>query len=295
MKRLIVNADDFGLSKGIDQGIIEAFKYGTITSASLMANMPAFEDACSLAKENSGLGTGVHLNLLRGKPLLSPTSIPTLMGRNGYFVGNISVFVKRLFLREFNLLEIEKELRAQIERVLTAGIKITHFDSEKHLHCYPRILRIVVKLARDYEINKIRYINERILLPYGENRLSWMIKNIKNKQYYKSKILNYMCKQSKNYLDENRISYPDYFYGIMYAGRITKVNYKSILESVSDGISEFVCHPGCIDSELSASSKQLGSFYINAYREEELKVLLDSHLPQQIKQLGIKLVSYAEV
>lgn len=295
MKKLIVNADDFGISSGVNRGIEQAFQFGTLTSATVMANMPAFEDAVSIAKRNQGLGIGVHLNLLRGKPLLPVSSIPTLTNRDGYLVKEVGVFIKKMFLKKIELSEIEKELRAQIEKTLNAGIKVTHFDSEKHLHCYPAIFKIAVKLAKEYKINRLRYINESCLIPKEENKLNGTFRKLANNQYYKAKVLTYLCRLSRRSINQNKIAYPDHSYGIMLAGQMTKRSYELILESLNEGVSEFMCHPGYVDNELAILSKQIGSFFINDYREEELSILLDADLPQLIKKLNIKLVNYGEL
>ncbi len=142
MKRIIINADDFGLSKGINSGIIKAYQEGILTSASLIVNMPGFEDAVKLAKENLGLGVGIHINIIRGKPILHFDKVKSFTDDRGYFLQNPLKVLMTMCTRKLNLKELEMECRAQIEKGLQHGIAITHIDSEKHLHLLRPIFEI---------------------------------------------------------------------------------------------------------------------------------------------------------
>ena len=170
LKQLIINADDFGLTEGINRGIIQAYNNGILTSASLMANMPAFENAVFLLRESPNLGVGAHLNIVRGKPILPKKTISSLVESEGNFYSFFQV-LKRLLLSRFNFDEIESEFRAQIKKILSYGVCITHLDTEKHLHFFPSILKILLKLAKEFRINKIRSFKQdsrfAMSSPYG--------------------------------------------------------------------------------------------------------------------------------
>ncbi|MPQ44893.1 carbohydrate deacetylase [Clostridium tarantellae] len=146
MTRLIVNADDMGFSLGVNAGVIEAYKRGIVTSCSIMATMPGFEDAIEKLKDNKGLGTGVHLTLSSYEPLLKGHK--TIVDKNGKFYKYVTEEIAKNFDEE----EILKEFTAQIEKVLSSGIKITHFDSHHHVHQLPQLKGVMQKLVDKYKL-----------------------------------------------------------------------------------------------------------------------------------------------
>ncbi len=155
-KLLVVNADDFGLSSGINAGIVEGYEKGVLTSASIMVNAPAFDEAVELAHAHQGLGIGVHLNVLRGKAVLPPTEIPSLVDANGRFLRNPISLCCGVLAKRVDLDQLSSEFSAQIERAFEAGLRLTHVNSEKHVHMYPPIFARVVKLAERYGIRAVR-------------------------------------------------------------------------------------------------------------------------------------------
>ncbi|CAM5393174.1 MULTISPECIES: chitin disaccharide deacetylase [Niallia] len=151
MPYLIVNADDFGLSKGVNYGIIDAHVSGIVTSTTLMVNMPAAKHASSLAKKYPSLGVGVHLNLTAGKPIHQ--NVPSLVNQKGYFHS------KKEVLNKANVIEIEKELRAQINEFYSFGLNPTHIDTHHNLHGTEPVSSIVKVLAEEYRL-PIRQLNK---------------------------------------------------------------------------------------------------------------------------------------
>lgn len=156
MIRLIVNADDFGYSKGINYGIIEAHKNGIVNSATMMMNMPGVSHAVELAKENPSLQVGIHLVLTCGKPLLN--DVPSLVNENGNFKSR-GEFLEH---KNISLEELESEWTAQIEKYLETGLILTHFDSHHHVHTVPEFLPVVQKIAHKYNLSA-RRISEHAL------------------------------------------------------------------------------------------------------------------------------------
>src|SRR5262249_47753778 len=148
MRELIVNADDFGLTRQVSRGIIDAHCEGIVTSTTLLANGGAFEAALSMSRRAPRLGIGVHLNLSEGVPVSPPATIPSLVdprGRLHLTPGRLWAGVLRC---KVSLSDVERELRAQIEKVLRAGIAPTHFDGHKHVHALPCFSDIVIRLAQ---------------------------------------------------------------------------------------------------------------------------------------------------
>jgi len=155
MIKLIVNADDFGYSKGINYGIIEAHRNGIVNSTTMMMNMPGVSHAVDLAKENPSLKVGIHLVLTCGKPLL--TDVPTLVDQDGFFKKNRDILESNISLEE-----LEREWTAQVERFLETGLTLTHIDSHHHVHTVPRFLPVVQKLSKKYNLS-VRRVSDHAL------------------------------------------------------------------------------------------------------------------------------------
>ncbi len=152
---LIVNADDFGISQGVNQGIVEAHLKGILTSTTAMANMPAFDHAVQLKREHPTLAVGVHLNLTAGTPVLPSEKVPDLIDRTGRFL-RVDRLLLGLTLGRIDLRQVEAELSAQVERAIRAGLDPGHLDSHHHVHCHPALHSVAVRLAQRYEISGMR-------------------------------------------------------------------------------------------------------------------------------------------
>ena len=152
---LIVNADDFGISEGVNRGIVDAHERGILTSTTLMANMPAFEHAVEMWREHPTLGVGVHLNLTSGNPVLPPDRIPALVSQSGRLLP-IGTVLRLLTLDRIPLDQVQAEFAAQIEQAIAAGLAPTHLDSHHHVHMHPRLHLTVIRLAQRYGIRAAR-------------------------------------------------------------------------------------------------------------------------------------------
>jgi hopanoid biosynthesis associated protein HpnK len=282
MKRVIINADDFGLSPCVNEGIVRAHREGVLTSASLMVNTPGFEQAVDLAARNPRLGVGLHLNIVRGRPLSPAETVPGLVSGEGRFPGGAGVVARRLLFGRIRKAELERELRAQVERALGAGVRLSHFDSEKNLHVLPGFFGVVIRLARDYGITKVRYVREF--------RLSR-----KAGQSLKAAFLSLACAGMKGRLRRAGLVITDRFYGISNSGRMTARALQSILSRQGEGSAEIMVHPGFVRPDLLDLEPLLGRSYINACRETELEALLDPGLKETVRNLDIRLINYHEL
>ncbi|UOR11523.1 chitin disaccharide deacetylase [Halobacillus amylolyticus] len=145
-KKLIINADDFGYSRGINFGIIDAFQHGLLTSTTLMTNMPGASHAYQLAKENPNIGVGIHLTLTAGSPILK--HLQTVTDENGHF-RNLKYY---LGFFDIDLGEVYEEWKAQIKQAIVNGIQPTHLDSHHHIHSYGKLTEVVIDLAEEYDL-----------------------------------------------------------------------------------------------------------------------------------------------
>ncbi len=285
MKKVIINADDFGLSKSINKGIIECYKRGILTSASLIVNAPGFEDAIDLIKRNLGLSTGIHINVIRGKAVL-PADKVKYISQNGLFLGNMFRILKISYLHKRQLKELEMEFRAQIERALDSGINITHIDSEKHIHMIGPIFEIISRIAIEYGIPRIRYVKEAPIDPGNMHNLYYLFK----KQFYKILLFNLVSIKKRSLGYKFPIKITDYFYGLYNSGSLTTEKYERIFMGIKNGTTEIMCHPGYIDEEWKKYPLSLEKFYLNQNRERELNALIDPKVKELVYKLGIKLV-----
>ena len=278
MKQLIVNADDFGISASVDRGIVDTFKHGIVTSTSLVANGANFRNSIETLRDNPDIGVGVHLNILRGKPVSQPHKVKHLV-RKKHFSRTSSSLVGMSFQKRF-IREIEIEYRNQIERVLRNVSRVTHIDSEKHHHFIPQIFELVCHLANEYQIPHVRFINETVSLsktPYN---------------YIGLMLLNVFAKINKKYMIKWGITTTDYFWGVQLTGKMTKKNLSRTLLNIQNGVNEFCCHPGYIDDRHGKYVNGFGSYYIDRHREEEVELLCSKEIRNQLKQNGIHLTHH---
>lgn len=239
MKKVIINADDFGLTKGVNKAIIECYKKRIVTSASIMANGREFEDAVELFKENDGLDLGIHLSLIGEAPILARAEIPSLMNREGFLVENYFKFIKKYIAGEIDRNQIELELRAQIEKCLNVNLKLSHINSHQHLHIIPGILDTVTRLARYYGIPVIRN-------PYGYIAF----RDFTSLRVYPQLVLNALSLISKARLKKKRIKRTPYLAGFIHSGRLNREILDNYIAFLPDGVTEICCHPGIMDDNL---------------------------------------------
>ena len=155
MKRLIVNADDLGLTPGVNRAILEAHRRGIVTSATLMANGAAFDDAVQRAAGAPKLAIGCHVDLIQLSPVLSAEKVRTLAD-GGYFRAGFTRFAARAMRGRFNGAEIAAEASAQMRKLQSAGVKLSHFDTHKHTHVFPPVLKALLRAAKECGVKAVR-------------------------------------------------------------------------------------------------------------------------------------------
>jgi chitin disaccharide deacetylase len=236
---LVVTADDVGLHPGMTLGALEAHDYGIVTAASVAANGRAFEHAVDLLKDRPKLDVGIHLTLVGERPLSPPDKIPTLLGKDGALLPGFPAFVRRALLGRINMAHVERELRAQIERLLEAGLKVVHANGHQHLHVWPGVFEIVVKLAAEYGISWVRIPNDPAARGLDPRMLQ-------------IRILNALGRRARTRLPaDGSVRAVDRTIGIVDAGRLTSERLGRILRDVK-GFTELICHPGVSERNLAA-------------------------------------------
>ncbi len=162
-RRVTVNADDFGLCAAVNRAVARAHDAGALTSASLLANGPAFDEAVAISGARPGLRLGVHLNILRGRPVAGAARVPSLVDEDGRFLRSAWALFRRGALGRLERDELLAECLAQVERVRSAGLEPAHLDAEKHAHHWlPGLFSVVLEVARRTGIRRVRVVRERL-------------------------------------------------------------------------------------------------------------------------------------
>ena len=286
MKRLIVNADDFGLTRGVNEGIARAFREGILTSTTLMASGPAFEDAVEQARANPRLGVGCHLVLVGGRAVAGPKQARSLVDANGMLPRSLLALVTRLACGMVEPKDIESEFRAQIGRVRAAGIEPTHLDTHKHTHSHPKVMEALARVAKEFGITRVRKPFESLRNVLGIPRRGGN-GQVSAKRRATMAAARTGAPRFRRIITRYGLRTPDYFFGLGLTGRLASPGVLRVLNALPEGTSELMCHPGVCDDELERTETRL-----KHQREVELAGLLDPAVRNAAQRQGIELVSY---
>ncbi len=246
MNTLIINADDFGYTKEVNLGILDAHRFGTLTSTTIMTNQKFFEHAIGIYPKS--LGIGVHLNLTWGRSLATQEKFSSL---NKY----------KIVLGLIDEAFVEQEFRKQIESLLEVGIRPDHLDTHHHMHAFQPVTKTIIKLAEEYRIFKIRWPKEK------ETRI------LLQSSYLKQKLINM-------HLQECPINTTDHFFGILHTGSPKMKHFLSYLNF--EGSAEICCHPGKQsfqgqDILWKTRKKELdiltSDIFLNTIKEKEIQLI----------------------
>jgi hopanoid biosynthesis associated protein HpnK len=284
VRRLIVNADDFGLTAGVNRAILEAHHHGIVTSATLMACGPKFSEAARLIQTAQKLSVGCHVVLVDGIPLADPQTIPTLLSKSPAprFQPALARFARAAFMGRMSAEEIETEATAQIQKLQAAGVSVSHFDTHKHTHAFPRILKPLLRAAKMCGVKAVRNPFE---LPRS-TRLR--IRDVK--RTFQVKALRLYAGSFKQAVSEAGLVTPDGALGITATGVLDGSHFRELIKTIPEGTWELVCHPGYNDSELAQVRTRL-----RQSRQRELELLTSSEARELLNRHGITLISYRDL
>jgi len=237
VKKLIVTADDFGLSLPVNEAVELAHQHGILTAASLMTGAPACADAVERARKLSSLGVGIHLTLVDGCPVLPPEQVPGLVGADGRFSTDPVKFGTSLFFSKDLRRQAEAEIAAQFEAFRKTGLVMDHINGHQHFHMHPAISKIIAKLARDFANPPVRIPVEPLLPSYTatsdrfRDRLSgWIF------FYAQSRLLRHRARAAG-------LGVNDRVFGLNDSGAMTETRVLQFLEKLPHGTTEFYFHP----------------------------------------------------
>jgi chitin disaccharide deacetylase len=272
MKRLIINADDFGLAPGVNRAIVELQQAGALSSTTLMATGPYFSPAVYMAFAQPELAVGCHVVLVDGSPCLRSDEVPSLLDPQDSSSFRITVgsFISDLLRGRIRGQEIEAEAVAQIRRIQSSGLTVSHIDSHKHLHAFPRVLTPLLRAARHCGVKCVRN-------PFEPR---WSLRATRSGGTVRRLQVHLMGSQRRTFCrltKEHAMCTADGSIGLLATGVLDDAVLRSLLRAMPEGTWELVCHPGYIDSALEQTRTRL-----RAARETERSALLDV-IPEAVR------------
>ncbi len=256
-RKLVVNADDFGFTRDVNQGIIEAHRDGILTAATIMSDGAAFDDAVRLARENPKLDIGVHLVLVGQAPY------PETVGR----------LVREVMLGRIRIYE---ELAAQVRKVMDAGLKPSHLDTHKHTHLLPPVLNAMARISEEF---KIPWVRRPFDFPMTGSGVSGVGRGF-----------GVMRGRFERVLKRHGCRSTDHFAGFQITGKFDASDLVRLIRALPEGSTEFMCHPGFCREELRAARTRL-----KESREEELRALTAPEVREALRQSGVELATFSSL
>jgi predicted glycoside hydrolase/deacetylase ChbG (UPF0249 family) len=288
MKRLIVNADDFGLTHGVNRAIVACHERGIVSSTTLMATGACFDEAVALASQLPHLSVGCHIVLADGVPLLPPNEVRSLLapGTNRFY-NSIGEVVRAVVRGRFRSEEVEAEAWAQFARLQRAELNVSHFDAHKHAHMFPSILKPLLRAASAHGISAVRNPFEAPgAVTFQEARANHTLLLRKAETTLLRAVLR---KRWLSAVHAAGFSTTDGSLGIASTGTLNDAGLRAMIEKMPQGTWELVCHPGYNDSDLAAVRTVL-----RESREVEMKTLMGITRCELRDKYGVELVPYAK-
>ena len=285
MRRLIVNADDLAFTSGVNRAIVKAHAEGVVTSATVMANGPAFVEVNELAKQFPHLSIGCHVVLIDGSPVLPAEGIPSLT-QSGRFRDDLKKFATRALTGHLVAAELAAEATAQIKKVQAAGIRVSHFDTHKHTHIFPKVLRPLLMAAAECGVRAVRN-------PFGPHFPLPLNELVKRPNLWtrwaEMRVLGGFAGKFREAVRREGFVTPDGTLGVEVTGTLDETLFVAIAGTVPEGAWEFVCHPGYNDSDLQSAKTRL-----RESREIELQVLTLPRAREILARQNVQLISYQD-
>jgi predicted glycoside hydrolase/deacetylase ChbG (UPF0249 family) len=279
VRRVIINADDFGLTRGVNRAVMELHSKGTLTSATLMARAAATEEAIEEVLMTPTLGAGCHVVFVDGEPVLSPRALPTLADKNtGRFHPTLATFLGMALTGRIRVAEIEAEAAAQIATLQSRGLRLTHIDTHKHTHMFPGVLRPLLRAARAAGIASVRNPFE----PAWSRRATYAAPMLRRMEV---SFLRRLEPAFRRIVAEEGFSTTDGALGVLATGTLDTQSIRSLLARMPPGTWELVTHPGYNDAELGQVRTRL-----KESREKERQALMGVGKPD-----GVELISFAQL
>ncbi|MBV8343398.1 MAG: hopanoid biosynthesis-associated protein HpnK [Candidatus Eremiobacteraeota bacterium] len=268
MKRLVLNADDFGIAPEVNEAVEQAHRTGLLRAASLMVGAPAAHDAIERARRMPGLAVGLHVVLVNGRPVLPPERIPALVDERGRFLTDLVGAGIRFFFRPGVRAQLAAEIRAQFQRFGETGLPLDHVDAQSHMHVHPTVFGLIMRIGRAHGMRAVRIPRE----PFGTTRsiAPWLA------------LMRARARRAG-------VAYNDYAFGVTEAGALTEERVLRLLDRLPDGVTEIFFHPAT--RPFSGADRGTERF---AW-EGELAALTSPAVRDAIARSGIVSTTYGEI
>jgi chitin disaccharide deacetylase len=271
VRRLVVNADDFGRSHSINQAVIRAHQDGILTTASLMVNEPGLDEAVALARENPRLGVGLHLALSHGRSALPPEKIPGLVNERGEFSNEPTATGFRYFMRRGLREQLRQEVHAQFEKFRATGLQLDHVNGHLHFHLHPTVFHILMEAVDEFGIRRMRLTRE----PF------WMDVPLRSgrRWYRASHAAIYFCLSgyARPALRRRNIRHTGRVFGLLQNALVDEQYILKLLPRLKAGDSELYSHPS------------LDEF------KHEFEALVSARVKSAVREQGIQLIRYQDL
>ena len=275
MRQLIVTADDFGAAPEVNDAVERAHRQGILSAASLMVGAPAAADAVRRAKAMPGLGVGLHLVLVEGRPVLPAVDIPDLVDGDGMFRNDmVWPSVKMFFLPSVRR-QLAAEIEAQFQAFAATGLELDHVNAHKHFHLHPTIAALIVRIGRRFGMEAMR-------VPSEPSKLLRQIEPGAGGDF----IVELWSRRLRRRLAEAGIASPDRVFGLAWSGAMTAARLTGLIAHLPEGLSEIYLHP--------AAGPSYPGFTPGYLYEQELAALTSSQAIDSIKKSKIDLGSFAD-
>ncbi len=278
---LIINADDFGISREVNEAVVRVHREGMLTSTSIIVSGDHFEEAVRLAKENPRLAVGLHVTCAHGKSVLPHSQIPHIVDRNGNFESDPARAGLRYFFCKKARKELYAEVAAQFKKFSAAGLAFSHVDSHCHMHVNPVVLDAVIEAAEAYGVKRMR-VPEDDLAAAGP-----FVESLFTTGAY-ALVFKLLAGRMKRRLRRRGFTFPRRVYGNLLTGRMSREYVLSVLDRAPQGVSEIYLHPG-----LSSGAGQADAVKEQLHREAH--ILLDPEIRSKMDRLKIIPATYSDL
>lgn len=280
LRRLIVNADDFGLSSGVNRAVEMSWQNGILTQASLMPGGDAFDEAVAFAKANPELQIGLHLTLVQGRAVLPPEQIPGLVDADGFFPNNPVAVGMRLFFDRSLRNQIFAEIEAQILKIKATGLPLSHIDGHLNIQMHPTVFELLTELMPRHGIYSFRITRENLRKNLAHDHRRIFGKSMERAVF--GMLSDYVEPQ----LHDLGIISANEVKGLFNSGRMTESYLLDIIDQIGPGITEAYFHPGCLPD------LEIGRRMPDYNHADELKALTSGLVSQKTRDNGIILCNY---
>jgi chitin disaccharide deacetylase len=283
LKRIIVTGDDFGLALPANEAIVRAHQEGILTTASLMVGAQFAQDAIERAKEHPSLRVGLHLTLVEGIPVLPPRQVPDIVDARGEFSTHLARAGFKFFFYPGIRKQLEAEIRAQFAAFRKTGFALDHVNAHNHMHLHPTILRLILKVGKDYGLKAVR-------LPKEPPVRSWKAAGT----YFASRLMSWVflnpwMKLMKLMLNRAHVRSNDYLFGMTDGGSMTLDLVSRFMQNLPEGVTELCFHPA------TRRCAELDRAMPRYHHEEEFLALTSKTLRESMKKIGVQTIAFSDL